>query len=115
MIGRMFVREVLMTTAIYVLDKPSVDRWRRLALIAGAGGLIVCAIGLLVGPALVLRAYDVAYQCSLGIALGSLALLMLQYLTGGAWGVVLRPYLEAATGTLPLLAVLSLPLLLGMG
>jgi hypothetical protein len=103
-----------MSVAINLSDKPSADRQRRLALIIGAGALAFCALGLLFGPAYVLRAYHVAYQYVLGIALGSLALLMLQYVTGGAWGLVLRPYLEAAVRTLPLLVVAFLPLLVGL-
>jgi hypothetical protein len=50
----------------------------------------------------------------IGLALGCMALNMLQYLTGGAWGVVIRRYCEAATRTLPLLAVLFLPIVFGM-
>ena len=49
-----------------------------------------------------------------GIALGSLAVLMLQYLTGGEWGVVIRRPLEAATRTLPVLVLLFIPLAFGM-
>src|SRR5262245_52124562 len=49
----------------------------------------------------------------LGIALGSMALMMIQHLSGGAWGVFRRIF-EAASRTLPLLAVLFLPILLGM-
>jgi Ni/Fe-hydrogenase subunit HybB-like protein len=50
----------------------------------------------------------------LGLALGSLGLLMLQHLTGGHWGIVIRRPLESATRTLPLLAVLFLPIAFGM-
>ena len=39
---------------------------------------------------------------------------MLQFLTGGAWGIVIRRICEAATRTLPLLAVLFLPIALGI-
>jgi hypothetical protein len=39
---------------------------------------------------------------------------MMQYLTGGAWAFVMRRSLEAATRTLPLLAILFLPILLGL-
>lgn len=59
-------------------------------------------------------AYLAAYQFWLGVALGSLALLMLQYLTGGAWGLLIRRWLEAATRTLPLMALLFVPLLFGL-
>ena len=46
-------------------------------------------------------------------ALGCLALLLLQHLTGGAWGLVIRRVLEAATRTLPLMALLFIPIILG--
>ena len=39
---------------------------------------------------------------------------MLQYLTGGAWGMVIRRLCEAATRTLPLLALLFLPIVFGI-
>ncbi|SPE25655.1 quinol:cytochrome c oxidoreductase membrane protein 2 [Candidatus Sulfopaludibacter sp. SbA3] len=50
----------------------------------------------------------------LGIALGCMAWLMLQFLTGGAWGVVIRRPAEAAVRTLPLLAVLFIPIVIGI-
>ena len=46
--------------------------------------------------------------------LGSLALLVLHHMTRGAWGLVIRRILEASARTLPLLAVLGIPVLLGM-
>jgi hypothetical protein len=49
-----------------------------------------------------------------GITLGSLALLMLQHLTGGAWGVVIRRVLEASTRTLPLIVLLFIPVVVGL-
>lgn len=58
--------------------------------------------------------YLMSYMWVLGLMLGSLALLMLQHLTGGLWGVVIRRPLEAATRTIPLLIVLFLPIYLGM-
>ena len=58
--------------------------------------------------------YLVAYLYWLGSALGCLVFLMLQYVTGGAWGLLMRRILEAAAGTLPLLAVLILPVLYGL-
>ena len=39
---------------------------------------------------------------------------MLQYLTGGAWGVVIRRPAEAAARTLPLLALMFLPIVIGI-
>ncbi len=103
-----------MSLATSVVHQPSLDAWRHRALRTGAVGLTVCALGLLLGPTYPLRAYHVAFLYFLGIALGTLALLMLQYLTGGVWGVVLRPYFDAAIRTLPLLALLFVPQLLGL-
>lgn len=61
------------------------------------------------------RSYLLAFVFWNGLAVGSLAVLMLQYLTGGAWGITIRRELEAATRTLPLMAVLFLPLVFGLG
>jgi hypothetical protein len=92
-------------------------RWQRGALIVGAVGLGVCVVAGLIPDTRVamFRAWLVAFCFCLGLALGSLVVLMLQYLTGGTWGFILRRPLEAATRTLPLLTVLFLPLLLGLG
>jgi len=60
------------------------------------------------------RAYLVAYNFWLGITLGSLVILMLQYLTGGDWGILLRPMLESATRTMPLMVLLFVPIALAL-
>src|SRR5262249_36797873 len=49
-----------------------------------------------------------------GIALGCLPLLMLYHLVGGAWGFTIRRIIESGTRTLPLLAVLFVPVLIGI-
>ncbi len=59
------------------------------------------------------RSYLMSYLFWFGLTLGSLAIVMLQYLTGGAWGVVTRRPLESASRTLPLCALLFLPIALG--
>jgi hypothetical protein len=56
----------------------------------------------------------VAYTYWLGIGLGCLVLLMVQFLTGGAWGMLIRRVLEAGSRTLPVLALLFAPILMGM-
>lgn len=60
------------------------------------------------------RSYLIAFLLWLGFTLGSLGLLMLQYLAGGRWSVLVRRILEAGTRTLPLMAIAVLPLLIGM-
>jgi hypothetical protein len=93
---------------------PDLARWQRGAFLAGGVGLVVCAVAALAGwRQEVFRTYLVAFNLCLGVGVGSLVILMLQYLTGGTWGLVLRRPLEAATRTLPLMAVLFVPVALG--
>lgn len=49
----------------------------------------------------------------LSLPMGALALLMIHYLVKTSWGLLLRRPLEAASRTLPLLAVLFLPIVIG--
>jgi hypothetical protein len=88
---------------------------QRRALGAGVVCLAACGIGATFSPVQFFRAYLAAYQFYLGLALGSLAILMLYHLTGGAWGFLIRRILEAAMRTLPILAVLFVPIALGAG
>jgi hypothetical protein len=88
-----------------------VERW---SLVVGVAALAVCVVGALFSPTQFFRAYLTAYLFWLGIALGSFAILMLYHLTGGAWGFLLRRVFEAAMRTLPLLAVLFVPIAVGV-
>ena len=93
---------------------PDIDLLRSRALIAGGVGLLACGIGFVIDRDHFFRSWLIAYLLFLGIALGSMALLMIQHLSGGAWGVFRRIF-EASSRTLPLLALLFLPVVLGMG
>jgi hypothetical protein len=62
----------------------------------------------------ILRAYLLGFMTCFGFAGGGLALLMLQYVSGGKWGLLLRRPLEALTRTLPLVALMVLPILVFM-
>jgi hypothetical protein len=58
----------------------------------------------------ILRAYLLGYMTCFGFAGGGLALLMLQHVSGGKWGLLLRRPLEAMTRTLPLVALMFVPI-----
>ena len=90
------------------------DRAQRRCLLVGAVALLLCVIGAPFSPTQFFRAYLTAYLFWLGIGLGSFAILMLYHLTGGAWGFLLRRVFEASMRTLPLLAVLFIPVGFGM-
>src|SRR5205823_1533330 len=72
------------------------ERWQRRFLLAGLCGVLACGLAALIDVEQVLRSYLFAYIACLGLAVGSLALTMLHHLTGGAWGLALRPVWRAA-------------------
>jgi hypothetical protein len=94
--------------------RAALARVQRIALVVGIAGFALCAASALVEPATFFRAYLFAYVFVIGITLGALALVMVHHLSGGAWGLMIRRLLEAATRTLPLLAALFLPILAGL-
>jgi hypothetical protein len=84
-----------------------VDGWQRRALIVGLAFSIVAAgLGFADGCGFdvdhVLRAWLLGLMLTFGFAVGGLALLMVQYVSGGKWGLLLRRPLEAMSRTLPL-------------
>jgi hypothetical protein len=87
---------------------------KRRSLAVGVVGFAALAAGGLANADQFLHSYLPAYLFWLGLGSGSLALLMTYHLTGGAWGAVTRRVFEAATRTLPLMAVLFIPLALGV-
>jgi hypothetical protein len=94
--------------------RPPTVTARQVALAAGAIGLVGCALGAWLDRVAFFEAWLVTWLFLLGIALAGMAQVMIHELTGGAWGRVLRAPLEAVTLTLPLLALLALPLAWGL-
>jgi hypothetical protein len=90
------------------------DRLQKRCLIVGAAAFVLCALGMALNSAEFYRGYLLGYLYWLAIALGSLAILMLQHLAGGVWGYLIQRILEAAARTLPLMALLFVPLLFGL-
>ena len=94
-------------------NPPDFSRYQTRALVGGIVGLVLLLISLVIDRKLFFQAYLVGFTFWAGIAIGSLALLMLQHLTGGGWGLVIRRVLEAATRTLPLVVALFIPIVIG--
>ena len=95
-------------------SEPSAAQWQRWALWIGAFVLMICLVGAGYNPGPFFRAYLAAYLFYLGIALGSMVLLMVYHLTGGSWGLMIRRFLEAGMRTLPLMALLFIPIAWGV-
>ncbi len=93
---------------------PEVGRMQRRALSVGVAALALCVAGAIASPAQFFRSYLFGYLFWTGVALGCLAIVMLQHLSGGAWGMVIRRMLESGSRTLPLMALLFLPLIPGI-
>ena len=93
---------------------PVVELIQKRSLIIGGVAAAACTVGAVLDPAQFFRSYLAGYMLWLGISLGCLAILMLQHLSGGVWGFVIRRLLEAATRVFPLLALLFVPLLFGL-
>ena len=83
-------------------------------LVVGIVALAVSGLGAIFWPGAFFRTYLVGYLFCIGITHGCFALLMIYYLTGGAWGYLIRRPLEAGMRTLPFLAILFLPIAAGV-
>jgi len=87
---------------------------RSKALLLAAAGIVLSIGGYFYAGEHFWESYLIAFYFWNGLTMGSLAVLMVQYLSGGAWGIVARRILEAATRTLPLNALLFIPIVLKM-
>ncbi|HSY36720.1 MAG TPA: hypothetical protein VK814_13275 [Acidobacteriaceae bacterium] len=100
-----------------VLAAPDVvSKWR------GRAGIVAVVFGLISlvflfvpgGREHLLRAYLMGYMTCFNFTGGALAFLMVQYVSGGKWGQILRRPLEAMTRTIWVVIVMLLPVLLLM-
>jgi hypothetical protein len=85
-------------------------RSRLLTICAGATVVSLLFFLAPLGGIHILRAYLLGYMMCFTFAGGGLAMLMLQYVSGGKWGLLLRRPLESMARTLPLVAALFLPI-----
>ena len=74
----------------------------------------VCVAGYFTNPARFFQSYLVAFTYTAGIGLGAFFFVMVQYLTGSAWSVTVRRIMENLMMTLPVGAILFLPLAFGL-
>lgn len=102
-----------MTAQDYMAPE-SIGRLQQRALAVGVIGAVLCIIGWVKWPSQFFHSYLVAFLFVLGLSLGSMGLLMLQHLTSGHWGIIIRRPLEAAMRSLWLVAVLFIPVIFGM-
>jgi len=96
---------------------PPGHSWNRIPVI-GAGcavlGAGACAVLGASNPKQFFFSWLVSFLFFLSLALGGLFFVLIQYATQGGWGIVLRRIGETIFALLPVMAVLFLPLLLGL-
>lgn len=89
-------------------------KWQRAGLIVGAVGLAICILVGFFHPARAFQAYWFAWIFWIGIGFGGLSIQMLQNMVQGKWGEAIARPAEAATLTLPLMALLFVPAWFGI-
>ncbi|HJR59765.1 MAG TPA: hypothetical protein VJ813_10215 [Vicinamibacterales bacterium] len=100
--------------AITPTDVPALARLQQRALIIGLIGIAAGLFGAITNRDQFFASWLIGFLFCLGLALGSLGLLMLQHLSGGQWGMVGRRVFEAASRTMPLLVLFFVPILFAM-
>jgi hypothetical protein len=91
--------------------------WNRLPVIAAGVavlGAVACAVLGAGNPKQFFFSWLVSFLFFLSLALGGLFFVLIQYATQGGWGIVLRRIGETVFVTLPVMAALFLPVLLGL-
>jgi hypothetical protein len=96
---------------------PLLSAWRRRAMVVGAIFAVLSIVLALLAATVdhdginhLLRSYLLGYIIVWGFTVGGLAMLMVQYVSGGKWGLLVRRPLEAMSRCLPLVFVLFLPI-----
>src|SRR5512142_1749820 len=96
---------------------PPGHAWYRGPLIGAAcalAGVAGCAILGPSNPRQFFFSWLVSFLFFVSLALGALFFVLIQYATQGGWGIVVRRIGETVFATMPVMAVLFLPLLLGL-
>lgn len=92
--------------------RPAVANLQRTARIVGVIAAVLVVIGYFTTGAQALQSYLFGYFLFLVVALGGLFVLMLESVTDGVWGLIIRRHLEAVALTIPVMAALFIPIAL---
>ncbi len=93
---------------------PRAIRFQQICGIIGIIGLLLCCLAFFLNRELFFQSYSFAFLYWGGFSIGGLGVLLMHHTVGGKWGVTTRRLLEAQMRTLPLIAVLIIPILLGL-
>ncbi|MBX2992620.1 MAG: hypothetical protein KF749_15815 [Bacteroidetes bacterium] len=93
---------------------PLFNRFRQRAMIVGVAGVAALAAGALMSQADFFQSYLFGYLFWMGLTLGCLGILILHHLVSGSWGHVVQRYVESGARTLPYMALMFIPIIIGM-
>jgi hypothetical protein len=102
------------TLETYQLETARWTAGRNVLLFAATAAVLACVAGYLQDPARFFRSYTVAFTFTSAIGLGAAFFVMVQFLSGSAWSVVIRRIMENIMITLPVGALLFAPLAFGL-
>jgi hypothetical protein len=98
------------TTSTY---RTGVTMW--IALAVGILGLLACGLGFWMSPARVLFSWLIAVLYVMTVVIGLMGMLIITYTINAGWPTVVRRLAEAGMPVMPLLGVLFIPILVGVG
>jgi hypothetical protein len=98
------------TNVLTTIDTTDIDRLQRRGLVTAGVGLVVGAAGAFFQPAQFMPSWLIGFTFCTGLSLGCLAMLMMQHMTGGYWGLVTRRIFEAGSQLLLFCALLFIPI-----
>jgi hypothetical protein len=98
----------------YQMEQARWSTGRNVLFFTALVAVAACVAGYLQDPTRFFRSYVVAFAFTSAIGLGSFFFVMVQYLSGSAWSVVMRRIMENIMITLPVGALLFVPLAFGL-
>ena len=92
-----------------VIDTAGIGRLQQRGLIVGVIGAVIGGLGAILQPDQIMPSWLIGFLFFFGLTMGCFALLMLQHMTGGQWGLVTRRIFEAGSRLMPLSVLLFIP------
>src|SRR5580692_3082083 len=98
----------------YQMDAARWSAGRNVLMFSALIAVVLCAVGYWQDPTRFFRSYMVAFAFTAATGLGATFFVMVQYLTGSAWSVTVRRIMENIMITLPVGAILFIPIAFGL-
>jgi hypothetical protein len=93
---------------------PRLPRLQSIAAGMAVVGVVLSVIGFFMDQKGFFHSYLYAYLFWIAVTAGSLGVLMLHHVVGGGWGYLIRRFLEAGTRLIPWMALLFIPVAIGL-